>query len=264
MKLRWLLLIGALVFVVTLVTQAPVAVLYAWLKPAGGVQLMGLEGSVMQGRAAAVQVDGRVAMEDVVWTLHPLPLLAGRAAFDVSSGKDALLMNGRITAVPGGFNADGLRATGALKQLLAAAGQAFLPVDGQAGLELTSLRVRKGLPQSAEGRLSIRGLSSQLGQPLLLGDFQADITPESDGIKALITTLAGPLDASGEARLKQDRSYTLDLRLRSKPDADPALVRMLPMLGKPDAQGNYRIQRGGRLAEPAPPPTADAPDGVKE
>ncbi len=262
MKTRWLILLGLLVFLYALLFHAPVASLYAWLQPKNApprVELYGLEGSLSQGRAAGIVANGRPALTDLSWHLRPLWLLLGRADFALSGGGIDALLEGGVSVLPsGGINLHDLRYSGALKPLLIAAGQAFVPMDGRVGLNVSQLKLRNGLPTTAEGTLNLQGLSWTLAKdPLLLGDFQAVVAPKPEGLVATISTLAGPLDASGEATLAQDRSYDLHLQVKAKAGANPMIVNLLRSLGQPDTQGYYHLRRRGSLAaavaaEPAP------------
>lgn len=253
MKTRTLVIAGALVFVYTLVVHAPVALVYSRFKPQNGaVELVGLEGTVGRGSAAGVLLRGHTAARDLQWRLQPLQLLLGRAAFHVRSSGQGLLVDGRLALLPdGGVRLSDLRSSGPVAPLLAAAGL-FLPVEGAFGLELETLQLRDGVPVRAQGRLQLSGLAWKLGRdPLRLGDFEALIAPDAEGLAAQIRSLAGGLELSGDAHLKADRGYDLHLQLKARADAPPALANMLRSLGQPDNQAFYHLRRRGQLAAPA-------------
>lgn len=257
MKRRNLILIGVLVFAWTLLMQAPAANLYAWFAPKGdAVQLYGLDGDLGAGRAQALGVNGRPVLQSLHWQFQPwwLPLL--RAAFHVSGGGGDVSVDGRVSLLFGGVNLGNTKVGGGLKPLLAVAGFPFVPVDGQAQLDLDSLKLRQGFPQSASGSMEIHSLSWALGKtPLPLGDFKAVISTDRpttgttgvDTIKLVISTLSGPLDASGEVHLQADRNYDYDLQVKAKSNADPALHDMLQSLGQPDVSGYYHMRNRGKL-----------------
>lgn len=258
MKRSNLILIGVLVFAWTVLIHAPAADLYGWFAPKGAaVQLYGLDGNLGEGRAQALGLNGRPVLQSLHWQFQPwwLPLL--RAAFHVSGGGSDLDIDGRVSLVFGGVNLANTKVTGGLKALLGVAGFPFLPVDGQARLDLDSLKLRQGFPQSASGNLEMHGLSFAMGKsPLALGDFKAVISTERpttgttgvDTIKLVISTLSGPLDASGEVHLQVDRNYDYDLQVKAKDGADPALRNMLQTLGQPDVSGYYHMRNRGKLS----------------
>jgi len=83
--------------------------------------------------------------------------------------------------------------------------------------------------------------------PLLLGDFRADVTTAPEAVTALITSPAGPLEASGFAKLLPDQSYDVDILVKPKPGASEMLLNYLKTLGAPDPQGFYHLRQRGKL-----------------
>lgn len=257
MKIRSLLLIGLGFLVVALLVQAPAASVYAWLKPKDRplpVELFGLEGRLVDGRVAGIVRNGSTLVSDLRWQLQPVQLLLGRVGLALQSTRDPVLLDGKLSVSPlGTLRLAGLRANGGLRPLAAAAGFPFVPLDGQLGLDIRELRMAKGRLQQAEATVDLQGLAWALGQPTPLGDFRAEITTEDGNIVAQISSVSGPLDLSGEARLAQDQTYEVNLRARAKPGAPPMLPNLLMQMGPPDAQGFHTLKRQGLLPG-APPP----------
>lgn len=257
MKTRTLALIGVFAFLAFAIAHAPVAVLYGWFGPkAGPTQLFGLDGSLLEGRVAGIVVNGKPTLSDLHWRWHPLQLLLARAAFRVDGGGEALTLDSGVALLPGGgINLTDARLAGGVKPVLGLAGQAFLPIDGQAGLTLDRLKLRKGFPTLAEGRLQLDRLAWTLAKdPLPLGDFEAVLTTESDRIIATVRPLSGPLDVGGEIRvLTADRTYEVDLQVRPKPNAEAMIQNLVRSLGQPDPQGFWHIRTRGALGPPQAP-----------
>lgn len=262
MKRRWFYVFGGLAFAWTLLTHAPAALLYAWFAPGDApVQLLGLEGTLAEGRLAGIASGGRTVLRDANWRLQAwwLPLL--RASFHLQS-TDPVAVSGRVALSPFATTLSAAQLSGGVKALLGIAGMGFLPVDGLAEGHIAHLRLKHGLPVSAEATLDLRGLSWALAQPpLQLGDFHADVADDGDDIVAKIKGANGPFDADGEARLRPGGAYESDLRLRAKPGAGEMVQNLLHSMGQPDAQGWYHARSHGQLpstsavsAAPAAPP----------
>jgi hypothetical protein len=251
---RWLALtvVGLAVFVAAALWHTPMNLVHAWLAPQlapAQVQLHGVGGHLGSGRASRVDLRGQPLMSDLQWRLQPLQLLLGRAQFRVSGGGQGSVLDGRVAMLPSGTLILGdTRYTAPVAQLAALAGQGNLPIQGQAGLTLDHLRLRNQWPERAKGVVTVRGLGWTLGrETVLLGDYQATVEDATAGIKALIETLGGDLQVRGEARLDPDRSYELELQLRPGADAPPLVNNLVRNLGKPDAQGWYRLRRQGSV-----------------
>lgn len=260
MKRRTLVLVGLLVFAFTLLMHAPAVRLQAMFAPAlasAGVGLQGVEGTLSAGHAAQIDVQGNPLLRDLDWTLRKTSLLLGRASFALAGGRDGTLVDGTASLAPSGaLRLHDFKLASPLKEALAAAGYPFMPVEGQLGLDLDSARVRDGWPQQARGTLALRGLGWKLGrEPVLLGDYEALIDDQAGGIKAVIRTLGGALEVSGEAQLGDDRSYQFHLQMRPRQDAPPMVQNLVRNLGQPDTQGWYHLRRQGRspVAPTSPP-----------
>lgn len=266
MKRRHLILLGLLVFLCTALLRAPAATVYAWLAPrfaAAPLRFEGLSGTLAQGRAAQLSVQGRPAVSGLGWTFQPLRLLLGRASFKLASGggTDAALLDGTAYLVPSGtLTLADFRLAAPLRTLFAAAGQPFVPVEGQAGSEIERIKLRANWPVSAQGTVTVRGLAWKLGrEPVPLGDYEARFEDETAGIKATIRSLGGALEVAGEGRVGQDRSYELHLRMKPRPNAPPLVPNLVRSLGQPDNQGWYHLRRSGQAPAPAAAETADVP-----
>lgn len=254
MKPRHLLILGAVFFVWALLMDAPAATLYAWFTPKAGpnttqLQLYGVQGTLDQGSASALGISGRPTVRELHWRFEPwwLPLL--RASFHIDGGGEQLRLDGRATLVIGGINLSSAHAAGSIKALLDIGALGYTPVDGEGRVDIDSLKLRQGLPSYASGKAEVHNLAWTLSKdPLVLGDFKAEFSTTDGVITGKISSIAGPVDATGEAHLKPDRSYDYDLRLKAKAGADPMLANLLDSLGPVGPDGSHRLAASGKLA----------------
>lgn len=253
MKTRYLLLAGVIAFLIAAVIHAPAATLYAWLVPTEPVPMVtasGLTGNLLHGKASALRIHQQPLVSELGWALKPWALLKGRLSYTLQSSDPKLLLTGDAAAGLGGsVHLNDFRLTGGVRKVLAAAGQPFVPVDGQLALDVSHLQLHQGWPTDGDGKLQLLGLAWTLARdPVALGDFAATFSREQDELVALVSTLSGPLDVNGDGRLKADRSYEVHLQIRPKPDAPQMLMNLMRSLGPADAQGYFHIRQQGRLA----------------
>lgn len=245
MKTRSLVLIGLLSFVGFVVVSAPVATIWpriAARQPT--LNLSGLSGTLFDGSASAVSVQGRMVARPLHWTFSPLSLLAARLGFHVDGALDGLRFDGKVARTLGGEIAvDAMQGTGSLKGLLNLTGDTFLPVDGDVVISIDSLRLANNFPKQLAGELRIGNVRWSLTkEPQLLGDFAIAIATEADVIVARVSPTAGPLDVGGEIRVMADRNYEVDLKVKAKPEATPAIQNLVRTLGEADTEGYFRIK----------------------
>ena len=246
---KTLLIVAGLVFGLTLLANIPAAMLYGLFKPKDStLQVHGLQGAWSEGALSGISLNGRLIAQDLRWDLKPLQMLLGRIGVRLSGGGQIATLEGDIATSLGSTRLHDFRFAGAIKSLAAAGGYAFVPVDGRAGGEFSKLILKKGLLNYAEGSFDLKSLAWTLARdPLLLGDFHAEITTAPESITAVISSPAGPLEASGSARLLPDQSYDVDILVKPKPGASEMLLNYLKTLGAPDPQGFYHLRQRGKL-----------------
>ena len=247
---RRLLLIAGIVFGLTFLAHIPAALLYGLFAPKDSVfSVHGLRGSWTEGALSGVSKGGRLVAQDLQWSLRPLQLLLGRVATKLHGGGQIATLDGGLAVGLGGTRLTDFRFAGGIKNLAAAGGYAFVPVDGRVGGELAKLILKNGKLDYADGRLELKNLAWTLARdPLLLGDFTAEISTAPEAVTAAISSPSGPLEASGTAKLAPDQSYEIDLLLKPKPGSSEMLLNYVKSLGAPDAQGNYRLRQRGKLS----------------
>lgn len=250
MKTRKLILIGVGGFLAFLIAGAPVASVYPRLAPASSpLQLIGLSGSLFSGSASQVSYQGRSLARPLHWSFNPLALIAARLGFHVEGSLDGLLFDGQVARTLGGeLIVSGLDASGSLKSLMALSSALQLPIDGDVGVKLDKLTVADRFPRQASANITVAGLRWSLGRnPLVLGDFAVSVSTEAGVIVATVSPTAGALDVGGEIRLNADRSYEVDLKVKARPEAEPALQNLVRTLGQADTEGYFRIKTREQL-----------------
>jgi general secretion pathway protein N len=261
MKRRYLVLLGLLAFLGTLLLHMPASFAYAWLSGArkdtpSSVTVHGVHGTVSDGGFDALTLRQRPVLQNVAWTLHPAWLALLRVSADFSTGGDTVARVRVSRSVFGKVRLSGLTLAGSVKSLLGLLGQPAWPVEGQARLEMPLVKLAGGIPVEAEGTAQIESLVwAQAREPLPLGSFTATMATDDKGIAVTLDSGPGALELSGTASLTPEQAYDVHLQLRPRPQATEQLRTLIRSLGAPDAQGWFHIRRSGSLAPaPTPPP----------
>ncbi len=250
---RWFwLALGAGAYLAFTLTSFPATTAWAWFgrEP---VRLAGIEGTIWTGRAALGSV-AQLAVSDIRWHVHPLPLLLGRLTADLEVKLTDGFVTGRVAATPSSVELTQLKVSTSLPVL-----QAVLPVRGMQGLanaDFSRLRLERGWPTVAIGRvrlaeIEVAPLVPTGGQQLVpLGNYEVtfdDDMPE-DGITGTFRDTGGPLEVTGSVVVEENRAYKLDSLIKPRADASSALVQGLSiMTPEPDAQGRRRLTLTGSL-----------------
>ncbi len=249
MKKSWLTLAGllALLFLLMLVVSAPARLLYLFV-PSEQLLLQGLSGTVWRGIASSVQVrlpQGYFHLGRVQWRLRPLSLLTLSPRVEMESQWGNQSLSGDLV-LRGQRDLD-IRELDL--QFDAALLTEFAPValDGVFSLQLAGLKLRDGLPESADGRLEWQGAAWRSPRGLVpLGSYTMEFKqPPGEILRGEVMTLAGPLQAMGFAEL-DGRRYEVDILMGSDDELEPQLEQMLSLIATPE-ETNYRIGVDGEF-----------------
>jgi len=241
--------VAVAVFLWTLVTQAPASLVYRWIGPhMPSLRLFGVDGRLADGSASGFAIGDRNIDERLGWSLQPWWLPLGRVAAHVT-GSGALQAEGSLQFGLGGLRLRSLHGSGDAKAIAGLVGYGFAPLAGAAQFDIASLQLKGNRPLAAEADVQLHGLAWALTQnPVPLGDFRATATTQADSILVKIVSLSGPLDADGDVKYTTaDGRYEVQLKLKPKDNAEPALKNMLQSLGAPDSGGAYHLHQDGTL-----------------
>lgn len=214
-----------------------------------GVALVGVGGTLWQGRAQALVLAGGPTFRDVHWRLSRW-LLLGRPAFALTAGSPALELAARREPAQEGrtcWREVSLRL--ALDGIVPALPALGGTPTGRLSLDLDDLLLAGGWPLALDGhaRWQAAGVRTADG-PLALGELDARLEAQAGVVRiAFADTGDGPLAARGTAMLSP-LGWLIGAKLAARRQ-DPALARWLAGLGPADAHGVVHLARAGGLAQ---------------
>jgi general secretion pathway protein N len=247
MKLRWLIALGVIAYLVFAIVTLPASVLLARFRDAG-VTAAGVEGTAWKGRAQLLQVQG-VNVGSVEWDLHALALLALTLRADVKVTRSEGFLQSQVDFASGPITFADL--TGSVP-LSALAGIGPSGWNGTVNLKFATLVLENGWPTVANGTAEILNIESTTQRSPLSGSYKLtfpapNVAAKEGALTGAIADLGGPLQIAGTIELKEDRSYLLSGLVAARPDAPPNLANQLQILGPPDAQGRRPFTLEGTM-----------------
>ncbi len=221
---------------------------YRWLVGAqGGVEARDFEGTLWQGSAGQVRVEG-YDLGTVRWRLSAGHLLTGAVRVDwVLSGRE-IEASGQLGR--GLFGGDAtlsnVRGTGPATWLQVILQEPFFRLQGDIDLDLEQARFdADGFLVGLIGRCtwSDAAVDGTVSTPL--GDLMVEFAPAGDGIVGQLSDGGGPLALEGTVTLGA-REYAVDARLAPRHES-VALQQALQVMGPVDGQGRTRLGITGPL-----------------
>lgn len=234
--------------IVLLLATTPSRILGYVLPPA--VQVGGFSGTLWHGQAArvALSTGGKVIhLGRLSWTLKPwsLLLLSPTVDFDAQWGQQRLKGSVRI-GVAGGLTLRNVDATFDTQLI-----RAFLPlyIGGRIEAQMQMLRLESTAPPRVDtvaGRITWQnGVWTARSGDVALGNYVVEMAGEQGAIVGRLQTLSGPLTASGQFAL-EDQRYSLDVTLRGPATANDGLRTSLQLMATPVEDG-FDLQLNGKL-----------------
>jgi general secretion pathway protein N len=244
---RYALLLGG-AYLVFMIASLPATAVYSRLAPQlAPLSLEGIRGSVWSGSAQRLHHPAW-QVEQVSWTLLPLPLLLGRLEANWHIDDAQVRGRGRAGRRLGGtlylddttlaLPVSTLQALGIVKT--------GLHLNGNLKVELRALQSEAGRIIAADGLVDATGLGLET-PPLAFGDFELKIETVDTGIQALLNDRGGPLSASGSATLTPDGQYRFTARIAARDGRDSQLANYLALTGRPGPDGRIPVNVSGTL-----------------
>lgn len=208
----------------------------------------GIDGTVWNGSVQRLSVGG-VTVGPAQWQLQPLRLLAGQLAADVEATLPDGFLNSRLALSWGG--------NVSLANLQAAAPVAlFAPAAGGNAGQLTARFEKITLDgariETAVGTLQVAGVVLPLptaGAGVAPGNYTLSFAAIGLGpdepLTGSIADGGGPLEILGTVTVTPPRSYELAGTAKARPEAPPALVDALRMLGPLTPDGKHVLSLAG-------------------
>lgn len=241
-----LVAMGAILMLVFLVTLWPARVAAGWLLP-GNVALTGVRGTVWQGEASQLRIDGHV-VGALNWDASVLSLLGGRPAWQIELSRPAGFARARVAvSASGSVSVSDLTGASPLDGI-----SDLIPLAGTRGdltVNLAALALEDGMLTELAGSVVVDGLRPLGLNDVDLGTLEVQLPPDqAPPFAGVLTAVSGPLLVEdGRLELQADGSYTVSGRVRPRDDAPETIREGIRFLGAPDPGGFYPFLQRGSL-----------------
>ena len=250
MKIRWVILLALLAFVVTTVVRFPADVVFANINTTPLI-ISNPGGTIWRGTArSAGVINGPAKAESVNWILNPLTLISGKLGANI----DFKLLDGTGEAdVARAFNGDVFVSDADItinaQSLVSLMPAALVQLGGELQLHLDDAHFNPQHPESIRGQL--HWSNAQIRDPVTasLGNVTLDITPNAAGHSAELKNQGGMVTINGKVDIDKQGGYRADIRLQPVSNAPPDIDSTLSLLGRKGSDGSYRLRQNGRLRD---------------
>jgi len=253
MRVLKLVLLGALVYIVTILFLFPAAPIIKRVEPdIRPIVLSGVEGKLFRGSVQRINYDDDVfpvELTDANWKVLPRKLLSAALGVNFDFKAYGGLGDGDFERkLSGDINLHDVNFTGPAKGL-----EALLPLPiatfaGQVALQVEVAELENQLLKKLIAKLNWTNAVLETPFQVNVGQINLDIAPadtQSHRIQVLVG--GGELDVKGTVDVKQNGDFVSDVMVKPVANASADLINALRGLGQPDNQGRYRLRRNGNV-----------------
>lgn len=250
--MRWIgiTLIGVVAYLGFLVAHLPAAAAYGWVQEQIPARLYGVDGTVWDGRAAAV-IDGPRRIDDVAWEIRPWSLFTGT----LSTSLSARIPDGEVSGhfdvgIDNSLRVRDLRLNAPVDTLLGWAGRGSMTstAAGRGEILLRSAYVDGPRLMSADGIVNWNNAAITFGGEIPLGNLALRLQPASDqGVRGELVTQGGVMDISGNMELDPSGTFQIRARIAARDPNNPQAKRFISMLQLANPQGVTEVTITGNL-----------------
>ncbi len=244
-KIWKLTLFFLLCLVIALGFNLPLIHLLPHVKLPDTIQVSGVDGTLLKGRAAEITIDG-FPIRGVDYRYRPtcIPLLKVCYRIDYDRGR----VDVAYDVLNGDTEVSQTRIDYPVDELMAYVPNPLVRPVGRLELVIDEASLVQGRPSLAKGRLIWRDLGiNDDGIKIDIGDYQVVFDGNPEGYRFDIADLDASLDVSGSGEIKPDGQYELDVRIESETGIDPQVKGVLNLVARNTGYNKYRIQQTGRL-----------------
>ncbi|MGH8371172.1 MAG: type II secretion system protein N [Gammaproteobacteria bacterium] len=243
--LRWLVA-GILAYLIFLCATFPASYALRWVQAdVPGIQLSDVSGSIWSGHAGQLVFES-VPLGALSWDFDWRAPWSGKLGYHLTLADGVTRLKGRLAIGRAGQivirDLSGRVPVQRLDHWLP------LPPDSVTGLlqlNLNSLSVTNGMPQAADGSITLSDANLNWPQAATLGSYSLKLHT-SQGITGDIQDTSGPLAMQAQVILQTDGQYHVQGTLAAR-DKDSAAAHLLTYLGSPGPDGKYPFNFAGRL-----------------
>lgn len=238
---------GLLLYLALLIAKLP-AIQVLGRMPLEGINLQGVQGTIWQGTAHSLGVQGW-RVNQLTWQLEFWPLLLGDIAVTLDAGNpreaDEIAVNGPIRLKmtdPSQIHVHDLQLFMPAKQLLA---QLPLPVpvtaSGRLRVDIKQLDYQQSCQQlSATGHWLNASVDLPSGSTDL-GRFDAQGECQNGNLQLTISE-PNAFGLNATATLSQQGNFAIEGRFKPAPNLPDEIKQGAQFFGQPDAQGYYQVK----------------------
>jgi len=249
MKKKHYFLTAVISYFVLLIATIPAKPITEYINKNSNITIKGVSGSLWDGRAYAIDIDGHAELQHTRWSFNPWKLLTGQLAVLLDTN---YLGNNISTeaslSITGYLFLNNLNASLTAKQLTGLANIPLVQLDGLFEVNIDSAQWKQGELPLASGVINWTNAKVTVAESAHLGNISIILSEsEQQTLSAYISNKGGEINISGTADLIPDENYAVDLKFTPTESTKNSVKQSLAMFAKKQRNGDFLLKNTGSI-----------------
>ncbi len=251
MKKKHYIFLAVVSYFIILIATIPAKPITDLISSNTPVNIQGISGTLWNGRAYAITVNGNTTLKDTRWSFNLWKLIIGQLAADVHSrylGNDIDTEIG--SSLFGGYFVNDLSTKIAATEITRLANIPLAQFSGPITINIEHARWTQGELPLAIGEIKWNNATVTVADTISLGNVTITMT-ESDQslLNADIKNQGGDISIAGTARLVPETDYAVDIKLSPTASTRGNIKQSLGLFAKKQPNGEYLFKNSGSLSQ---------------
>ncbi len=244
-KIWRLALFFVLCLVVALLFNLPIQQVLPHVELPAMVQLTGIDGTVVHGRAQQINVNN-FPLRDVRYRYKPACISTLKVCYRVDYEHGTAQV--AYDLLNGDTEVSDARVEYPASEIARQIPDIPVVPQGRLELDIDELELLDGRPALLSGKLVWRDLGiDDEGIKLNIGDYRVDFSGNPRQYDFVFSDLDARLDINGDGKINSDGQYSIDVRIESRGTIEPQVKSVLGLVAAKISYNKYRIEQNGRM-----------------
>ncbi len=251
MHFRSYFLVGAIAYLIFIITSIPAALVISAFNEHLPVQINNVSGTFWNGQAGKIDSRKGIALAEVKWTVLPWRLLIGSFTIDVYAEHNNTPINSRVSAnALGKYTVQNLELNFGASEIASIIALPFGELLGNFNIHVSHASWSKSTVPVINGVIKWNDAAIAVDETADLGDVSMILSEADDmPFAARISNSGGDLSLQGLLSTTEDGTYSLELTMKPTASASNGLVNAMSMFAIKQANGSYIFNNKGNLQQ---------------
>jgi hypothetical protein len=228
-----------------LLFNLPMQQVLPYVKLPDTVRLIGVDGSVVKGKAREISINGfPLRALDYRYLPSCIPLFKLCYQINYEQGTIQLAYD----VLNGDTEISRTRVEYPVAELVKHLPNVPVIPIGRVELVIDDLSMMQGKPAALNGKLIWRDMGfDNNGAKINIGDYQIDFSGDQQQYDFKFSDLDASLDVAGTGEVKADGQYSVDIKIEAVNGIDPNVKNVLDLVASKPSYNKYRVEQKGRL-----------------